>query len=180
MWVEHTSGVLRAPDRVVILGQFGLLAVREVRTLASSEQGLAKSSADPAMTLPAPTKAIDLAKAACTEFKPTFLLNHSLRTYIWARALGALDDRHEKDFDDELLYVICLLHDARLASQVTGRSPAGCFTFAGAELLRHIGKARRWSEERIQRGEEAVTLHMNPLVTLSQGVEAHLLKKKPC
>jgi HD superfamily phosphodiesterase len=108
---------------------------------------------------------------------PPFLGSHSHRTYAWARIIATQSGIPEGEVDDELLYVTCLLHDLGLSEAPPWQSQPGCFTLVGAQALRRIGTAAGWDHERIRRGEEAITLHMNPRVSAKRGLEAHLLTR---
>ncbi|WP_028478370.1 HD domain-containing protein [Nocardia sp. CNY236] len=70
-----------------------------------------------------------LAVAAETEARETLtphMLEHSFRTYYFGRVLADLDGA---TYDDELVYVSCLLHDLQLEHPTPGR----CFAVTGAE-----------------------------------------------
>ena len=43
------------------------------------------------------------------EVSPRFIANHSVRSYLFARELAAADGL--TDYDDELVFLGCLLHD---------------------------------------------------------------------
>jgi hypothetical protein len=78
-----------------------------------------------------------LAVAAETEAREALsphVLNHSLRTYYFGRVLADLDGAA---YDDELVYVSCLLHDLKLEHPTPGR----CFAVAGGERAAAIGAA---------------------------------------
>jgi hypothetical protein len=96
---------------------------------------------------------------------------------MWARILAALDGVPDHLIDDELLYVACLMHDAGLSAAAKSSDMLRCFTLSGAQALREIAAAEAWDEARIRRGEDAITLHMNPRVRTLQGIEAHFLAR---
>lgn len=175
-WVEATGGALGAMDRLAILGQ-GALAASRLPAELLGRLGLiaVRDRTQPSLVPTAETEATRLAEAAWSKLSPAFLSCHSRRTYAWARIIAAQDEIRDGDFDDELLYVCCLLHDLGLATEPTSSVRLGCFTLTGARALREIGLAASWDEERIRRGEEAITLHLNPRVTPRRGIEAHLL-----
>jgi hypothetical protein len=96
---------------------------------------------------------------------------------MWARSLAALEGVPDHLLDDELLYMACLLHDVGLSTATMQRDLPRCFTLSGALAFRDIAAAEAWDEDRIRRGEEAITLHMNPRVPARQGIEAHFLSR---
>ncbi len=101
------------------------------------------------------------------------LFNHGLRTYFWGALLGGKLDR---SFDVEVLAVASILHDIELG-RTERRDLESCACFAGAGAARALGLliAAGMAPERAARVAEAIALHLNPRVSLSSGVEAHLL-----
>lgn len=102
---------------------------------------------------------------------PTYLASHSQRTYLWGSALGTHDGL---DYDEELLYISCLLHDRGLPPAVERRDEK-CFTLASASVADEHARRSGWPKERAASLSEAITLHLNPWVSPAQGIEAHLL-----
>lgn len=104
---------------------------------------------------------------------PPYMRNHSHRSYLWAYGIGKLDGL---EFDEELLYVSCLLHDAGLYVE-NGRAPDECFTLGSAHAAAGCASKGDWQHDRRDRLMEAITLHINPAVAPEQGAEAHLLTR---
>jgi HD domain len=71
-------------------------------------------------------KATDLAQ----ECYPTFLFNHAMRTYLFGALVGRAANMN---FDEELLYLGCILHDIGLTNRFMGERP---FEIEGAESAR--------------------------------------------
>lgn len=178
-WARERRGALRFRDRVVVLAEGISLLLDELPSQCLGRMGLTRGTrvALPNLDLPRSTKAIDRAEAVCSAMTPQFLQSHSIRTYLWAKVLAAQDHVPPRVIDDELLYVSCLLHDLGLSGNPSSFSLSGCFTIVGASELRAIGLAADWESARIRRGEEAITLHLNPRVPPKLGVEAHLLTR---
>ena len=113
------------------------------------------------------------------EALPAPLLSHSLRCWLFADLFA----RHDLvAYDDELLYVSCVLHDLGLseghrpaAAAAEPDRPARCFAVHGGELARdHLiewGAAPTFAEQ----AAEAITLHMNVKVPAALDGEARLL-----
>ena len=103
-----------------------------------------------------------------------WLVNHCLRTFLWAAILGK---KGQHRFDEELLFVASALHDLGLTTAGARLSPdrAECFAvegaFAAEEFLAKRGLDHRGQEV----VAEAISLHLNVRVSLAHGVEAHLL-----
>jgi hypothetical protein len=105
----------------------------------------------------------------CARVSPPFLFHHSQRKLAWACLLAQMDGIV---FDREFLYVACLLHDLGLTSRYAGPR---CFEVESAQAAAEYARARGWSEERVSRLAETITLHMQPQVELEDGAEAYLL-----
>ena len=91
----------------------------------------------------------DLARRACGRT----LLNHCVRTYIWAALIGIGEQR---PFDAEALYVAALLHDIGLVPKYdTGR----CFETDGAHVARELLHSVGWKPERAELVAGAIRDH---------------------
>ena len=103
-----------------------------------------------------------------------WLVNHCLRTYLWAAIVGT---KERRTFDEELLFVASLLHDLGLTNTRTKLSttPAECFAVEGAFAAEEFLEKQSVAESRRRLVAEAISLHLNVRVPLEHGVEAHLL-----
>ena len=113
------------------------------------------------------------AEEHCREVSPPYLVNHCLRTYLWAQVLA-----HPAGLgvDDELLYVASLLHDLGLTERYrVSESGAACFALRGAEGARKLIDGFEWPERRGHALAEAIALHLNLSVGIEYGAEALLL-----
>lgn len=101
------------------------------------------------------------------------VFNHSLRSYLYGRFLGErqglLPDR---DYDDELLFVGCLLHDAGLSPEGNGEQ---CFDLDGADLAARFLTEQGMSSERIEVVWDAVALHLHYEVAVRKRPEIALV-----
>ncbi|MGI5347917.1 HD domain-containing protein [Streptomyces sp. CA-250714] len=87
------------------------------------------------------------------------IFNHSLRTYLYGRTLGEQQGlRPDEDYDDELLFLGCVLHDAGLSSEGNGDQP---FDIDGADLAARFLSEEGVSAERIDVVWDAVALHLH-------------------
>jgi HD domain-containing protein len=102
---------------------------------------------------------------------PEYLLAHSVRSYCWGAAVGAGEGW---TFDRQILWIASLLHDLGLT-----RIPRNtmCFEVEGAEIARRFVQRRGLPVEAADRVAIAIILHMQPSVTLDDGVEAVLLDR---
>ena len=172
-WMQATHGRLTWAERLQLLQ----------RVMAPSMSGLwrtwAGRGADRAVdmaTLVLPDSAavrhaldeIDGAVSAA-------VLQHSMRTYLWAAALASVD---ALVFDAEFLLVTCLLHDLGMGL----REPVpGCDCFAGQSAYAAMDSMQRfgWGHAQCHRLADAISLHMNGPMPLRLGadVEVHLLQQ---
>ncbi len=103
-----------------------------------------------------------------------WLVNHCLRTYLWAAIVGT---KERRTFDEELLFVASLLHDLGLtnAGSKLSATTAECFAVEGAFAAETFLEKHGIVESRRRLVAEAISLHLNVRVALDHGVEAHLL-----
>lgn len=102
---------------------------------------------------------------------PGYLLAHSVRSYCWGVAIA---DEEGWTFDSRILWTAALLHDVGLT-----RIPRNtmCFEVEGAEIARRFLERRGLSARDADRAAIAIILHMQPSVTLDDGVESVLLDR---
>jgi len=102
---------------------------------------------------------------------PRYLLTHSVRAYCWGAAIA---DREGWAFDRQILWTASLMHDFGLTR--LGRNTM-CFEVEGAEIARAYLEKQGMPAEAADRAAIAIILHMQPNVTLADGVEAVLLDR---
>jgi len=102
---------------------------------------------------------------------PTYLLAHSVRSYLWAATLGR-DEALE--FEPRILWPAALLHDIGL-TRISRNTR--CFEFQGAEVARRFLVGQGMSSGDAARVGLAIELHMAPSVTLADGAESVLLDR---
>jgi hypothetical protein len=174
-WARQTGGRL---DRKGLLQQLAMALVSQLKTLPAQLRwrlGLSRATVTcpdiASLRVPDSTVARS-AEELSNELSP-YIVNHSLRTYLWAKILAGQDRiKH----DEELLYIACLLHDIGLGEKFAGKiRGARCFTIESAEAAINFARDEGWADERQHALADAITLHMNVKVDLEQGHEAHLL-----
>ncbi|MET9647354.1 HD domain-containing protein [Streptomyces syringium] len=111
--------------------------------------------------------ALEVATAYC----PPALLNHSIRSYLWAAAHAKASDIA---FDAELLYVSALLHDLGLVKEFDSHTVP--FEEAGGHVAWVFGAAAGWPVERRVRASEVIVRHMGDGVDVAEDPEGHLLE----
>jgi cyanamide hydratase family protein with HD domain len=102
---------------------------------------------------------------------PTYLFAHSVRAYVWGAALG---DQAGWTYDRQVLWTSSLMHDVGLARLATNTM---CFEVEGAEIARRFLLRQGLPPARAETVAIAIILHMQPGVTLDDGVEALLLDR---
>jgi hypothetical protein len=102
---------------------------------------------------------------------PRYLLAHSVRSYCWGAAIGAWEGW---TVDPQILWTASLFHDVGLT-----RIPRNtmCFEVEGAEIARRFLERHGMSQSAADRAAVAIILHMQPAVTLADGVESALLDR---
>jgi len=102
---------------------------------------------------------------------PRYLLDHSIRSYCWGAAIA---DGEGWTFDHTVLWTAALFHDLGLARL---RENTMCFEVEGAEIARRFLERHGMSAADADRAAIAIILHMQPNVTLDDGVESVLLDR---
>ncbi len=112
--------------------------------------------------------ALDIAGEYCSPA----LLNHSVRSYLWAASFAAA---REIVFDDELLYVSAVLHDLGLLTEFDNhRLP---FEFAGGHVAAMFAAGAGWPRPRRRRVVEVIVAHMADSVDVRLDPEGFLLER---
>ena len=83
------------------------------------------------------------------------LVGHSYRTWLFGRALAAVDGR---ELDIELFYCGSLLHDHGIARPTAGRD----FTLASAERALPCATTAGVNDDRAQALADAICVHTTP------------------
>ncbi|MDS0140069.1 MULTISPECIES: HD domain-containing protein [unclassified Amycolatopsis] len=107
-----------------------------------------------------------------TAYSSPSLLNHSMRVYAWAVALG---DVHHVEFDAELLFVAAMLHDAGLAAEFDSHTVP--FEVAGGHVAWVFAAGAGWPPERRARLAEVIVRHMQAEVDPAEDPEGFLLSR---
>ena len=102
---------------------------------------------------------------------PRYLLAHSIRAYCWGAAIAEVE---AWSFDRRILWTSSLFHDNGLRR--IGRNTM-CFEVEGAELAQRLLERMGMPADEADRVAIAIILHMQPAVTLDDGVEAVLLDR---
>ncbi|MFK0112297.1 SgcJ/EcaC family oxidoreductase [Streptomyces sp. NPDC091217] len=103
---------------------------------------------------------------------PTFLLHHSVRSYVFARAHAQNKGlRAGTDYDDELLFLSCVLHDIGLSEEGNGDHR---FEVDGADAAAAFLRERGVEERRIAIAWDAIALHTSDGIAERKGTEVAL------
>lgn len=102
---------------------------------------------------------------------PGYLLAHSVRSYCWGATLAAAEGWR---FDRRILWTAALMHDVGLTRIPTNTM---CFEIEGAEIARRFLVRHGLPAGDAERAAIAIILHMQPSVTLADGVESVLLDR---
>jgi HD domain len=99
------------------------------------------------------------------------LYGHALRSYFYAALLAA---RNGIDYDQELLYVGCVLHDIGLTPRFA--DPVRPFEHVSADTCAELVERHGWALPRRYRLHRAVVLHMAPTLPPAEDTEVLLLE----
>jgi len=162
-WTQRTGGRLTPRERrrlvaAIALGQWANALGRAKLTLGYLPTGAANVDLE-TFVLPDSPLARQ-AEQACAE-QPQVLVNHSYRTWLFGRALAAVDG---DAIDGELFFCGALLHDYGLTDPTPGRD----FTLAGADRARSCAEAAGSGEDRANELQDAICVHATPGVSIDR------------
>jgi hypothetical protein len=122
--------------------------------------GAPAAHANPAdLSFPA-TQLARRANTLINETQQPFLRYHSLRSFLFARVAARQQGRREgEDYDPELVFLICVLHDMGLTEQ--GNTDQR-FEVAGADLAARFLEEHGVTDRRVDTVWEAIALHTSP------------------
>ncbi|MFJ9446290.1 HD domain-containing protein [Kitasatospora sp. NPDC101235] len=104
---------------------------------------------------------------------PAAIFNHSLRTYLYGRLLGERRGlQPDRDYDDELLFLGCVLHDCGLSIEGNGDQR---FELDGADLAIRFLTEQGVPPERTDVVWDAIALHMDREIALRKRPEIALV-----
>ncbi|MEI5101153.1 HD domain-containing protein [Streptomyces sp. PmtG] len=108
--------------------------------------------------LPFPESALSLAALRfARSIETPVVFNHSLRTYLYGRSVGARRGLLPgRDYDDELLFLGCVLHDAGLTEEGNGDER---FEVDGADLAADFLTGQGVAAPRVEVVWDAIALH---------------------
>ena len=93
---------------------------------------------------------------------PPYLFNHAVRTFLLGSLVGrALGQK----FDEEILYLACLLHDLGLTEKFQGESP---FEIQGAETARRFLEEHGYAKEKLGVVWDGIAMHASPIGQFKQ------------
>ena len=88
------------------------------------------------------------------EVSPRFIANHSVRSYLFARELAAADGL--TDYDDELVFLGCLLHDLGVTDYGWGDQR---FEVEGADAAARFLRRHGMPDDRVEVVWQSIALH---------------------
>jgi len=162
-WARRTGGRLNSSERrrllaAIALGQWENAMGRAKLALGRLPAGAASVDLD---TFEVPDSLFAReAEQACAEL-PEALVGHSYRTWLFGRALAAVDRR---ELDLELFYCGALLHDHGIAQPTADRD----FTLGGADRALVCATAAGVAEERAEALADAICVHTTPGVEVGR------------
>lgn len=161
-WVERTGGQLSRAERrrllaAIALGQWQNAVGRVKLALDRIPAAAARVDLD-TFQVPDSTFARE-AEQACAEL-PDVLVGHSYRTWLFGRALAAVDGN---ELDDELFYCGALLHDHGIVKPTTNRD----FTLASVDRMRVCADVAQLAEDRRELLADGICVHLTPGVTVA-------------
>ncbi|ADI04517.1 hypothetical protein SBI_01396 [Streptomyces bingchenggensis BCW-1] len=111
--------------------------------------------------------------AYAAQATPAYIHDHCVRSYVFARAHAQNQGlRAGTDYDDELLFVSCVLHDMGLSEE--GSNGDQRFEVEGADIAAAFLRERGVEERRIAVAWDAIALHTSDGIAERKGTEVAL------
>ena len=121
---------------------------------------------------PPATPAARAARALAEQYHSESILNHVLRSWLWAEAFAVVEDRG--DIDHELLYVSAMLHDIGIVPEFDNVNLS--YEEAGGHVAVALTTGAGWDADRRRRALEVIIRHNWPSVDPAMDVEGYLLE----
>ena len=162
-WTRRTGGQLTPRERrrllaAIAFGQWENALGRAKLALGRLPPGAANVDLE-AFAVPDSLLARET-EQACAE-QPRELVSHSFRTWLFGRALAAVD---AEPLDTELFYCCALLHDYGLIEPTPGQD----FTLAGADRALSCAAAADLGDHRSHELADAICVHATPGVSIDR------------
>jgi hypothetical protein len=174
-WARATGGAL---DRRARFEQLRHAVVARLEALGPGGRrraGFDGADGNGSFELPQREPDSDLSRAAlelCRDVSSDALTGHCLRSWLFSTLFASRDG---VEYDEEILYVACLLHDLGLTPAHWDRDArAQCFGVEGAFAAERFSLERGAAPERAERIAEAIVCHLNVQVPLECGPETRL------
>lgn len=170
-WAAATGGQLTAAEQRVLLARLARTHATHVFGQLSVPLRLnvgRRTTIDPVRLLP-PSSALTRAagEEARNRLTPA-LLNHSYRVFAYGAAIGEVQ---RIAADREVLLAAALLHTTGLPTP----APKIDFTVTSARIARDVAEAVGLSSAATETLRTAITMHLSPGVTVTDGPVAYLL-----
>jgi hypothetical protein len=162
-WTRRSGGNLTASERRRLLAATAVGQWENVLGRARLALGRvpARAGAVDLDTFKPPDSAFAReAERVCAE-QPAAIVGHSYRTWLFGRALAALDGER---LDEELFYCGALVHDFGIAQPTPDRD----FTLASAERLIACATGADVAIERAELAADAICVHPTPGVSVER------------
>jgi HD domain len=98
-----------------------------------------------------------LATEVSRKQSPPYLFNHAVRTFLFGSLMGRATGQK---FDEEVLYLACILHDLGLTERFEGDQP---FEIQGAEAAKHFLEEHAYAKEKIGLVWDGIAMHVSPI-----------------
>jgi hypothetical protein len=145
----------------------GILAMSGTRwsnkLMSFDSRGPQTESASVAATEPLPTavagvrlvdsKIAKIATELTRTSSPAYLFNHAVRTFLFGSLVGRA---RRQSFDEEVLYLACILHDLGLTEQFQGDLP---FEIQGAEAAKHFLEEHAYAPDKAGLVWDGIAMH---------------------
>jgi len=93
---------------------------------------------------------------------PPYLFNHAVRTFLFGSLVGRA---RKQSFDEEVLYLACILHDLGLTEQFQGDLP---FELQGAQSAKHFLEQHAYAKDKTAVVWDGIAMHASAIGQFKQ------------
>jgi hypothetical protein len=171
-WARRTNGILGRGERARFMAAVALETGKGTPRLLAARAGVGAGGGgpDPSELTPPDSQVCRDTVEACAEALQDTVVEHSYRSYLYARALAIAEG---VECDEEATFVAAMFHDYGMKDIASLRDR--CFTLPGADGAERATEGAGWPQERREDAMEAITMHLNPVVPLERGAVQHLV-----
>jgi hypothetical protein len=152
---------MNRPEFITAAASFAIGAKLQHDNSTTSSLGVGQEPSPKQLSLPSTVAGVRLVDSKIArdatqlgrEAYPPYLFNHAIRTFLFGSLIGK---RLRQRFDEEVLYLACILHDLGLTDRFEGELP---FEIQGAEAAKTFLEQRTYAKDKLGIVWDGIAMH---------------------